>query len=214
MAEWARKYDERERAAVEEAFLAKPRPAREICERAERGELTYQGELVPAFKIPGSTVRDIGTKAMKRARGEEFSKLVNVPHVDAVEVLRRRMIALTDGELKKLESMGRAPVDLERMRKLGRVLRELAALPDPSTARPSTVGRGAGARSQDRAGTDLGASIHKALEGAAPATDSHASPDQEALNADREAPGTASSEESPVFAGLDVSRRLVPAHQD
>lgn len=145
MTQWAPKYSDTQRRAVEYAYLDKAiRPATEIARLAKRGELVFEGRKVPAFEIPYGTVLDIGKAEEKRRTGRAHSQLVNQPHPTAVEQLRRRLVSLLDHETIRLEREQRKhskqPADAEQLRKVGRALRELASLPEPSAGRAPRPG--------------------------------------------------------------------------
>lgn len=171
MGQWETKYTREQRAAIERAYLDRgPLPATDVARRARAGELTYDGEKVDAFDIPDSMVRDIGRKAERRRIGVGPSKLVVMPHMDAVEVLRKRSVSVCDLELDRLERLsqhGKKPVDLDQMRRVVRLLRELAAMPsgpkDAPKVGPGTQG--------EKSHQDMGADVLKAMRGSSPATD-------------------------------------------
>ena len=148
------KYTEEQRRAIEYAYLdAAIRPATEIPRLAAAGQLVWQGHPVEAFEIPYATALEIGKAEERRRTGRAHSQLVNQPHNDAVETLRRRMVSLLDHETNRLEREQRKaqnkPIDAEQLRKVGRALRELASMPKPGTR---GVRPGSGARAGDPTG--------------------------------------------------------------
>lgn len=117
------------------------KPARRIVELAASGELTLDGETLLPFATNVNTVRDCARLLKKRRAGELKSDLATMPARDAIETLRRRLIAVADRELEQVESMPRGKVGLERLRQIVRVVREAAALPGPDDPRPPQPGQ-------------------------------------------------------------------------
>jgi hypothetical protein len=128
-----RKYSDAQRDAIAHAYNRRNlRPAGRIERLAAAGELRAEsGELLPAFAIPASSVRDIARAYRAKAAGLARSQLARSP--DAVELLRRRLIAATDAELQRIEraQQRRQPLrnSAELLRALARAAREIAALP-------------------------------------------------------------------------------------
>lgn len=169
------KYTEEQRRAIEYAYLdAAIRPATEIPRLAAAGQLVWQGRPVEAFAIPYATALEIGKAEERRRTGRAHSRLVNQPHNDAVETLRRRMVSLLDHETNRLEREQRKaqnkPIDAEQLRKVGRALRELASMPKPGTR---GVRPGSGARSGEPTGegpakdNSMAGALRAALRGGA-----------------------------------------------
>jgi hypothetical protein len=169
------KYTEEQRRAIEYAYLdAAIRPATEIPRLAAAGQLVWQGHPVEAFEIPYATALEIGKAEERRRTGRAHSQLVNQPHNDAVETLRRRMVSLLDHETNRLEREQRKaqnkPIDAEQLRKVGRALRELASMPKPGTR---GVRPGSGARAGEPTGeapakdNSMAGALRAALRGGA-----------------------------------------------
>lgn len=157
MTQWQTKYDNQQRLAVERAYCElRVRPAAKIPRLAAAGELTVEpgGEPLPAFEIPASTVISIGKKAERRKAGRDLRPdYAKLPARDRAHAMQLRLTALIDLELARLERQAsdkpEKPVDAEQLRKVGRALRELATLPDPSEKRlPRTPGAQAAGGSQ------------------------------------------------------------------
>lgn len=135
-------YTDQQRDAIAFAWNDRGiRPAARVAELAARGELTAEnGETLPAFDMPEGTIRSVARHARKRRRGQLPSKLADAPPRDAVENLRRRLVAMTDRELERLESKQRArrnePLDAEHTRQLARAVLEIARIPGPTDPRP------------------------------------------------------------------------------
>lgn len=149
MTQWQTKYDNRQRQAVERAYCElRIRPAAKIPRLAAAGELTPEAGADPLepFEIPASTVISIGKKADRRKAGRDLRPdLANMPARDRAHAMQLRLTSLIDLELSRLEQERakhpNRPLDAEQARKVGRALRELATLPDPSEKRlPRTPG--------------------------------------------------------------------------
>jgi hypothetical protein len=125
-------YTDAQREAVEHAVLDRGiAPANRVAQLAQAGELA---DLEP-FTIPPATIRDMARRARKRRAGELRSGLSDVPAAQAIDVLRKRLVSAADLELERLERKQRRgmrlePREVETMRQVARILRELAALPD------------------------------------------------------------------------------------
>lgn len=168
------KYSDAQRNAIKHAgVVVGIKPLTSISRMAKVGELAWEGQKLEPFDVPDATVRDIVRTEERRRAGAAHSDLVNKPHHDAVEMLRRRMISLLDHETLRLEDAQRAKpkvaLDAEHARKLVRVLRELAALPAPGERgeRPGATVPGTG---KPRAGeavakpTSIGGKLADAIE--------------------------------------------------
>ena len=131
------KYTDTQRDAVRRAGLDLAMRPKEIQDAAKAGRLTWDGAPVPAFEIPASTAYSIVREERRKRDGRTRSQLLQRPHVDAVEELRRRMVAVADHETARMVDVQRKkpndPLDGEHFRRLCRGLRELASLPEPGT---------------------------------------------------------------------------------
>lgn len=135
---WKAKYTDDQRAAIIRAGLdLRIRPFTDITRMAAAGELRAEvnGPLIPPFEIPDSTVRDLCRSRERRRAGQTVKgDLANEAPRTQAEMLRKRLVALIDIELERLEK-ARKPLDAEQIRKLARALRELALLPGPDEVR-------------------------------------------------------------------------------
>lgn len=134
MPPFAQKYTDAERDAVRQHAATHPDATGEqISELARRGLLTLDGERVPAFKMPAATVRDFKRRARRAAEGRARSALEAKPPRDALEILRRRLVSMTDHKLARCERLlangEHEKVDGEHIRQLARAVREIAAIP-------------------------------------------------------------------------------------
>lgn len=160
MAGWERKYSDQQRRAVIQARLERGLPAKAVSELAARGELVaLNGDKLEPFEIPEGTVYSYGRNAESRRRRAATSTLADQPAQDAVEEIRRRLVAALDHETMRLDERRRRkpnePSDAEQLRKCARALRELAAMPAPGER-----GRQPGRPGQD-GGVPAGESIAK-----------------------------------------------------
>lgn len=136
MSTFTKVWSDTQREAVQQAwFVAKIGNMAQIARLARAGELTFEGQPVPAFKVPDATVRDWINGEIRRRQGRDQTELARKPAEDAVEELRRRLVSLIDTDTLRLEKHARerraTPIDAEQIRKLARATRELAALPGP-----------------------------------------------------------------------------------
>jgi hypothetical protein len=133
-----RKYSNEQADAVASAWNDRGiRPAKRVSELAAAGELTTPlGDKLPGFEIPEGTIRSLARHARRRRRGEITSPLSEAGPRDAIEILRRRMANMIDGEMAVEERKRPGTRDAERLRQLNRALLELARLPGPTDPRP------------------------------------------------------------------------------
>lgn len=142
------KYSEQQRGAVQQAWGDRNiRPAHRIATLAAEGELTYDGDLVEAFRIPHQTVSDIGRRYLRRREKHQQQLAAQQEPKDSVEMVRRRLAIVIDEQLAYVERRQRAnkhaTVTGEEIRQIGRAARELAALPGPNGEAPLTRKPGA-----------------------------------------------------------------------
>jgi hypothetical protein len=133
-----RKYSNEQADAIASAWNDRGmRPAKRVQELARAGELTDPtGEKIPGFEIAEGTIRSLARHARRRRRGEIHSPLSEAGPRDAIEILRRRMANMIDGEMAVEERKRPGNRDVERLRQLNRALLELARLPGPTEPRP------------------------------------------------------------------------------
>jgi hypothetical protein len=138
---FARKYSDAQRDAIAAAWASGIRPAERISELAASGRL--EPYLEP-FEVPPHTVRSTGARALRRSEAARAG-LQNAP--DALELVRRRLLAALELELARIDASQRSrrpPKDLPaRIRETARAAREIAALQggaaQPSGASSRTV---------------------------------------------------------------------------
>jgi hypothetical protein len=135
-----RKYSNAQADAIASAWNDRGmRPAKRVQELARAGELTDPtGEKIPGFEIAEGTIRSLARHARRRRRGEIHSPLSEAGPRDAIEILRRRMANMIDGEMAVEERKRPGNRDVERLRQLNRALLELARLPGPTDPRPAS----------------------------------------------------------------------------
>lgn len=136
------KFSPEQRDAVAHAYEDRRiRPARRVAQLASLGELTTSdGTILPPFKISIDYIRDLAADLRRRRLGHKTSQLAALPPRDAIEHLRRRLVNAADAELQTLERQKPGTRDLERLRQIGRLIREAQAIPPPTEPRPPAPG--------------------------------------------------------------------------
>lgn len=112
------------------------RPYTRISQLAESGDLT--GE---PFTIDPLYVGVLARAARKKRLGLNATRLQDQAPRDAVEIMRRRIVAIAEHHLDRIErkdKQGKATA--REISDVIRVLRELAAVPGPDQARPVKPG--------------------------------------------------------------------------
>lgn len=138
-------YTDEQRDALATAYEDRRiRPARRVVELAQAGEL--QPGLAP-FTVHGgdNTVRDMARKLRARRTGRAASEAAKRPPRDAIEALRVRLLSAIEHELTACERDQKKPrgkADPERLRQIGRALREAAAIPTRDEPTPPKPGHG------------------------------------------------------------------------
>lgn len=138
-------YTDEQRDAIATAYEDRRiRPARRVVELAEAGELV---EGLAPFTVHGgaNTVRDMARKRRQKRAGQLVTETAKQPPRDALEALRRRLLSAIDHELTACEREQKkraGSADPERLRQIGRALREAAAIPTPSEPTPPKPGHG------------------------------------------------------------------------
>lgn len=147
MSQWARKYGDKQRAAIVHAALdLRITPRSRIKAMAAAGELRPASDepFLEPFTIPEASIAYIAKTAERKRLGEAMPKrLADLKPRDRAEALQRRLTTLIDAELEKMEGRQRRnhPLDWEQVRKAARALRELGTLPDAKDMRlPRTPG--------------------------------------------------------------------------
>lgn len=131
------KYTTQQKDACVSAVLDKGvKPYTLVAKLAAEGALT--GE---PFNIDPLYIGRLARDAKRRRLGLNATKLEALPPRDAVEVLRRRMLAIAEHHIDRLERKDKAnKLTPKETADVIRVLRELAALPGPDQARPVKPG--------------------------------------------------------------------------
>lgn len=134
-------YTPEQREAFISAALDRNMPGKRVSELAAAGELTTpDGTKLDPFSVPANTVASAKRNAKKRRMGKSVSQLAQAEPRDAIEALRRRLINVADAELKHLERQKIGSRDPERLRQIGRCVREFGAIPGPKEARKPAPG--------------------------------------------------------------------------
>jgi hypothetical protein len=82
------------------------------------------------------------SQAAQASRRREVNELAKAAPRDAIEALRRRLVNAADAELAAMEKRQKngKSVPGEELRQVARAVREIAAIPGPSDARPAAPG--------------------------------------------------------------------------
>lgn len=179
MAAFQEKYTDQQRDAIRRAGLDLGISSRDIAHIAGTGQLELRGIALAPFEIPVGTVYGLIREERKRREGKDHSALVQMPHIDAVELLRRRMVALLDSETLRMEkdqkTHPKTPIDAEHARRMARALREVMAMPPPG--RPGTQpgkwipGEGKPVAEHESGPRSIKGQLAAALERGAPTTE-------------------------------------------
>lgn len=149
------RYSEDQRAAVAHAYnVQKLRPVKRIAELAKAGRLRDEfGEELPAFEVALATIPHLARRARRKAAGTDRKGLATVPHETAMEAMRKRLVAIAEHEIDRMEraQRGKKAVKLADIREAARLLRELAAMPADGSrpAAPGKVDRTTGTKNGD-----------------------------------------------------------------
>jgi hypothetical protein len=135
-----RKYSHAQADAIASAWNDRAiRPARRVAELARAGELTTpDGDTLPGFEVAEGTIRSLARHARRRRRGQITSPLSEASPRDAIEMIRRRLVNMIDGEMAFEERKRAGNRDPERMRQLARATLEAARIPGPTAPRPAS----------------------------------------------------------------------------
>jgi hypothetical protein len=134
-----RKYSNAQADAIASAWNDRGmRPAKRVQELARAGELTDPTARRRSPGLRSQRARSARSRATRRRRrrGEIRSPLSEAGPRDAIEIMRRRMANMIDGEMAVEERKRPGTRDAERLRQLNRALLELARLPGPTDPRP------------------------------------------------------------------------------
>jgi hypothetical protein len=142
MAAFTAKYTADQREAIASAVIDRGASAPRVVELAAAGQLTdSNGAALDPFAVPANTVRSEARKAKKRRQGKTVSELAQLPPRDAIEALRRRLINAADAMLAEELKKPAKTRDPERLRQIGRCVREFAAIPGPKETAPKRPGQ-------------------------------------------------------------------------
>lgn len=232
-----RKYTDEQRQAVIHARVERRLTGAVVSALAAKGELeNVAGERLPAFEIAKDYVYGLGAQEERRRSGARTSALVSQPPEDAIEELRRRLVEVLDRESLRLVGSSRQypkrALDVEQARKVGRAVRELAAMPAPGergvqpgrTAQGAPAGEGTSKRSTmagqliaaaqgsatAQAGqlpSDIGEAMAESIDGGA-ATGADGGAD-ERLDGGDAAPGSRAAAALASIRVSDISKRSV-----
>jgi hypothetical protein len=161
MAAFQAKYTAEQREAIASAVIDRGASAPRVVELAAAGQLTdSHGAALEPFTVPANTVRSEARKAKNRRQGKAVSELAQLPPRDAIEALRRRLINAADAMLAQELKRKPADRDPERLRQIGRCVREFAAIPGPKETAPKRPGqKTAGEREQGGTGGGLAGNL-------------------------------------------------------
>jgi hypothetical protein len=135
-------YTETQREACAIAHVDRMLTARKVAEMAAADELTFLGETLEPFEIKPATISDLGRKLRHRRNGKVSSEVARMKPGDAVEALRRRLLAVADAELGVIERQARGKRDLDRYRDIVKCVREAMSIPAANDERPTPAGKG------------------------------------------------------------------------
>lgn len=127
-----RKYSQEQFSACFDARFARGLTYPRIVELAESGEL-IAGE---PFTIDVAYLGDKCRAEARRRQGKAPSAVAALAPVDAVEHMRKRLVALVESELNVLALEKNGKRDPKRLSDLARVVREIAAIPGVKDPRP------------------------------------------------------------------------------
>lgn len=137
---WERKWTDDQKEAVAVAYVDRKLGSyKRIAQLAAAGELTLGETALDPFPMPVNTIKGEVSALRKRRAGLVKTELAG--QADAIEVLRRRLIAVADAELRALERRKVGNRDMERHRQIARAVREAAAIPLPGDKRPAPLGQ-------------------------------------------------------------------------
>jgi hypothetical protein len=138
---FVRKYTDDQREAMISARLDRGMTFRRVVEVARAGELTApDGTRLEPFDPPISTIASLARDAKKRRMGKQVSQVAQLPARDAIEALRRRLVNAADAMLEHELKRPLEKRDPERLRQIGRCVREFAAIPAQKDPTPTAPG--------------------------------------------------------------------------
>lgn len=127
-----------QRRAIQQAYGDRNvRPVRLIVELAEAGELTADGDLVPAFAVKESTARDIGSRYARKRQGLRTSPLSELPPADGIEQMRKRLVSVAEVQLDDVARRAaskRNPSTAKEAADVARLVREIERIGEQGRA--------------------------------------------------------------------------------
>lgn len=135
MGGFQRVYSDEQRQAVAQAVVARGITSpRTLSALAAAGELTLDGELVPAFALTEASAKRLADNA-RRDQERRVRDARAIAPADAVEEYRRRLSVLLDRQLSYLEELQSRrryrDVKSSDLAGLARALQQLAVVPAP-----------------------------------------------------------------------------------
>ena len=127
----------------------------EVARRLAAGEIVMDGEPVEAVEMDPYYIGQLVRDHKRKVRGEVDSGLSKMAHGDAMEAVRKRLLALTEYQLGREERKmarkggnGQKDIDPTKIQQLARAAREISHLdPDPVRGRKPAPGARKGTES-------------------------------------------------------------------
>lgn len=171
-------YTPQQRDALGHAYVDLGMKPREIVAAAADGRLTLHGEKLEPFDVNPVSIATYGKRLLAKRSARSSSNLAALPHRDAVEQLRARLVTVADEVLTAYERQRAEDRDVERGRQIVRLVREAAALPaatDPTPPAPGAKrdGKREGAETKGGLAGALLADHRRTSSGGETAPDAH-----------------------------------------
>lgn len=220
MGRFQAKWSREQKDAVASAVLDRGLTQKHAYELARTGNLapTPEAAPLPPYDMPLGTIASLIKDERKRRRGTAQRPIEHLGARDAVELLRLRLVRLTDSTLERIErrmnNPNRAPeaADAALLRECARLVREIQSIPgrhDTPLPKPGALVNGKQPEGPTRTG--LGADIlrdagrNTTQRGTAPETPLPAQPYTEDTaatdNADDAAPRSNGAHAAPLGPG-------------
>lgn len=134
------RYSKEQKEAVAHAFLDRGiRPLAKILTMAQEGQLTLHNRRIEAFEMVAGSAREEIKRERRRRAARVGTGLPSMPHADAMEDARKRLLGVVENELSVMERKQRAKpntthIDPATVREWARAMREISHLsPDAET---------------------------------------------------------------------------------
>jgi hypothetical protein len=160
------KYTHDQREAVASAIVDRKMTAPRVVELAAAGELTIKGNRLEPFEVNENYTRVLAKRLRKRRAGEIQKEITKLGADDAIEALRRRLVAVADQELAVLERQKPGKVNNEELRQTIRCVREAQSIKGFTDPRPPAPGTSASNAKVTRGG--MAGAILRAAAGGGP----------------------------------------------